>query len=65
MTPQQNYYQEIMRKRGWFKDDGNLDWPKDEHERRAMARQVFGLELISGLDDNIIKIWNMAIDVKL
>lgn len=50
MTPQQKFYQEKMRKRGWIGQDGEIVWPSDERERRAMARQIFGLELVSSLD---------------
>jgi len=53
MTPQQEFYRRIMTKRGWLSEDGTIKWPSDERERRAMARELFGLELVSELDDGV------------
>jgi hypothetical protein len=51
MTPQQKHYHDIMAKRGWFNQDGSFRWPETERDLRERVRQVFGLELVSTLDD--------------
>ena len=53
MTTQHKFYQDILAKRGWLDKDGNFAWPENLKERRAMARMLFGLELVIQTDDRI------------
>lgn len=43
-------YQAICRKRGWITDSGEDVWPPTSEERAMIAREMFGLALISDTD---------------
>ena len=39
-----------MRAHGWMNEAGEMVWPTDIEERQKMARGLFGVEMVSGLD---------------
>ncbi len=43
-----------MRERGWLNDAGELLWPPDTEGRQRMARELFGMELVSRTDSWIL-----------
>lgn len=46
----QEHYLKICRERGWIAEDGSHQWPSSAEDRAAMARELFGLALISDTD---------------
>lgn len=50
MSPHQKHYRAKMRKHGWMNEAGEMIWPQDVEGRQKMARALFGIELVSGVD---------------
>ncbi len=48
----QRYYHKICRERGWMTDDGESLWPQTAEERASVARELFGLAMVSSTDSS-------------
>jgi hypothetical protein len=50
MSPHQKHYRAKMKRHGWMDDSGKYAWPENTADRQKMARELFGIELVSNVD---------------